>query len=70
LKIFCSFFEQKGKICPHQILPAPSVVVGRACPHHARPKGFSFEAPNARGGASRDSGFLLLVEREAAELLS
>jgi len=20
--IFCSFFEQSGKICPHQILPA------------------------------------------------
>jgi len=54
-----------------QNLPAPNfasatVAVGRACPHHARPKGF--EALDARDGASRDPGFFLIVERERPSL--
>jgi hypothetical protein len=60
------FFEA-AKFARTKFCRSPSVAVGRACPHHARPKQF-FDALPARGGASRDPSSFLIMEREAAEL--
>jgi hypothetical protein len=56
--------------------------LGRACPHHARPRGFGFKALNAKGFAARrlrwsfsvyqasqaDNRFFLTIELDACGL--